>query len=450
LHVSGGAPATPERRGRRSLAATVAHAAPWQAASRASTALLPILVASWFGRSAATDLYNLLTALFVLAGSMVFGCFQDSALVPIVVDVERREPAQLPRLAGALYAYTAVIATALAAAIGAGVWLWFRARLPGAPGPLLAVMAVGFALHLPLLALRSLSAALLAARFSFVPDAIAGAAGVAVTLVVAASCRGLGPGVVPLAIAGGELVAVVLLLAAVRRSGLRVAPTWERPAALARFVRLVGAEIGGAAVVRVNPVIDQMVAQALGVVGGGTMLRLAGDLAGAPAALLGATFLSALLSHLAAAGAEGRRRDLRRTVIRSTLLVAGALAVAAAAMFLARVPLVRVVYGRGAMDAAALARIAHILPYHLIGLPPFGIILVLARAHVSLGNSRILVRMGVLSAASNLVLNLALARFLGLEGVALATSLVNVVVATAFWVRFRARLRERLLQRLRA
>src|SRR6185295_10262061 len=172
------------------------------------------------------------------------------------------------------------------------------------------------------------------------------------------------------------------------------------------------------------------------VAGGGTMLRLTGDLAGMPAALLGSMFLSALLSHLAAAGADGRRADVRRTVVRSVLAVGALFTLAAGLMFALRYPLIRLAYGRGAMDAAALAAMAEILPYHLVGLAPFGVLLVLARAHVSLGNSRIMIGMGALNAIANLALDLALGRALGLAGIALATSLVNGLVAAVFWLRF--------------
>jgi putative peptidoglycan lipid II flippase len=433
-----------------SLAATVGRVAPWQVLYRGLTALVPLLLATWFGRSAETDLYNLFAALFTLAGSLVFASFQDSALVPIVVDVQRRDPAQLPRLAGALIAYTTLIASGLALLIGTAVWLWFRAHVTGSAAALVVPMTIGFSIYLPFLALHSLAAALLAARFRFLPDALAGAIGVGVTLLIAVLVRGHGLAPIPFALAGGELVAAAGLLIALRRSGLPIVLTLARPGALKRFVRLVSSEIGGAAVVRVNPLVDQMMARALGIVGGGTMLRLSGDLSSFPASLLSSTFLSVLLSHLAAAGADGRRFELRRTVLRSVLGVTVVFGVVALALGALRVPLVTLVYGRGAMDAAALARIAHLLPYHLIGLVPFGIVLVLARAHVSLGNSRILIGMGTLNAAANLVLNVLFAHWLGLEGIALATSAVNVVVAWVFWVRLGRRLRAAEMWKRRA
>ena len=55
-------------------------------------------------------------------------------------------------------------------------------------------MAIGFSIYLPFLALHSLAAALLAARFRFLPDALAGAGGVGVTLAIAALVRGHGLG----------------------------------------------------------------------------------------------------------------------------------------------------------------------------------------------------------------------------------------------------------------
>jgi putative peptidoglycan lipid II flippase len=311
-------------------------------------------------------------------------------------------------------------------------------------------MVVGFALYLPILALRSLAAALLAARFRFLPDAFAGAIGVLVTLAIISCARGTGLALVPFALAAGELTAAAWLTVTLHGTGVRIAPTLARPAPLLRFVRLVWSEIGGATVVRINPLVDQMMARALGIVGGGTMLRLSGDLASFPASLLSSTFLSVLLSHLAAAGADGRRHELRRTVTGTIRTVAVVFGATALALYLVRAPLVALAYGRGAMDPAALARMAHLLPYHLVGLVPFGVLLVLARAHVSIGNSRVLVSMGALNAAANLALNLVFVGPLGLEGIALATSMVNGLVAWVFWIRLRARLRVAAPQRQRA
>jgi putative peptidoglycan lipid II flippase len=83
---------------------------------------------------------------------------------------------------------------------------------------------------------------------------------------------------------------------------------------------------------------------------------------------------------------------------------------------------------------------AHLLPYHLVGLAPFGALLVLARAHVALQNSRIMLGMGVLNALLNVGLNVALLPYLGLEGIALSTSATYAVVAVVFAALLRRKL----------
>jgi len=421
---------------RASVLGTVGRVAPWQSVSRAGAALLPILVAAWFGRSAATDLYSLLAAVFTLAGSLIFSCFKDSALVPVLMDLERRQPDAVPRLVGAVGGYALLAASALAVVIGTAVFGWARARLDPALVPLAGPMAAGFSVGLAALALRSLLSALLAARFRFVSEAVGVAIGAAVTVGLAAAAhRRGGVAALPWALAAGELVAAAFLAVAARRAGVRARLNWRRTPELRRLAGLVAAEIGGAAVVRVNPLVDQVMAQALGIVGGGTMLRLSGDLGHAGTSFLGPVFLSILLSHLAQAGAARDHRRFHAILRRSLATVGAALAALSILGSLFREPLVRLVYGRGAMDAVALARMTELLPYHLAGMAPLGLAMILARAHVSLGNSRILIGMGALNALLNLALNFVLVKPLGLAGIALSTSAVSVVVAIVFWIR---------------
>jgi putative peptidoglycan lipid II flippase len=109
-------------------------------------------------------------------------------------------------------------------------------------------------------------------------------------------------------------------------------------------------------------------------------------------------------------------------------------------LFLVRAPLMRFVFLRGEMDAAGVDRMIGLLPYHLVGLAPFGALLVLARAHVATKNSGIMLSMGALNATLNVVFNVVLLKAIGLEGIALSTSCVQLAVAVVFWFRLEARL----------
>src|SRR5215475_7544338 len=102
----------------RSLAALTLRLAPLSLIARAGEALLPILLAAWFGRSGATDVYWFCWACFTLAGSLVFSAYQDSALIPIVVGERATAPARLPALIGALTGNTLVYGAGLALVVG--------------------------------------------------------------------------------------------------------------------------------------------------------------------------------------------------------------------------------------------------------------------------------------------------------------------------------------------
>jgi putative peptidoglycan lipid II flippase len=207
-----------------------------------------------------------------------------------------------------------------------------------------------------------------------------------------------------------------------------------------RVAHLIAHEVGGGAVTRVNPVVDQLMAGLAGVVGAGTMLRYSGDVAMLPTSLLQAALLPVLLSHLSDDFARRDLRTFRRTVVRALASVTGLLLASTALLWLVRGPLLRFVFLRGEMDAEGVERMVRLLPYHLVGLAPFGALLVLARAHVALKNSGIMIGMGVLNAGCNALFNVIMLRFLGLEGIALSTSCVQLAVALVFWFLFEKRL----------
>jgi putative peptidoglycan lipid II flippase len=226
----------------------------------------------------------------------------------------------------------------------------------------------------------------------------------------------------------------------VRASGIAISPTFARPEPVRRIARLVASEVGGSAVTRVNPVVDQLMAAMAGVAGGGTLLKLSGDIASVPTSLLQAALLPVLLTHLSDDFAARDLAKLRATVRRALATVVPLLAIASVLVWAVGRPLLHLVFEHGAMDWAGVERMARLLPYNLVGLAPFGALLILARAHVAAQNSRIMISMGLLNAALNAGLNVALLHVLGLEGIALSTSCTYAVVAVVFALRFEWRL----------
>jgi putative peptidoglycan lipid II flippase len=429
---------------RRGLVKTTLVLMPVHIVFRAGEGLLPFLLAYWFGRNHATDVYNFAWAVFMFAGSLVFSAYHDSALVPILAEARLRDPGSLRKIAGSVLAHTWLFGGALAFIVAAVAFGWFGIRYDGDEFALAAKMVPAFGLQLVALSTKTFFAAMLNAHHTFMPYPVASATSVVVTIAfVAVTGSHIGILSVPIGSLLGEIVAASMLGGVVIRY-LGVVPklTFERPAAVKRFASLVVSEVGGGAVTRINPVVDQLMAGIAGVSGGATLLRYSNDVASMPTSLLQATFLSVLLAHLAEAFAKRDLAHVRATVTRAVFIVLGLLTASAALLFASRSWLLQLLFLHGQMDQAGVERMINIFPYHLAGLGSFGVLLVLARANVALQNSRIMLGMGVLNASMNVLFNTVFLKVLGLEGIALSTSMVHSVIAVVFWFRFQRRLRE--------
>jgi putative peptidoglycan lipid II flippase len=426
---------------RRSIARTALLLLPLQLVSRGTEALLPLLLALWFGRNDTTDVYYFAWAAFALAGSLVFSAFQDSAVVPVLAEVKRTDPKLAPTIRGSLLAHTLALGTALAVVFGAIAAAWFALRYHGAERTVSLTIVPPFSAYLVALSVKTYLSAMLGAEHQYAPLPVASALGAVVTIaVIAAFQRTLGIVAVPWGSLGGELAAIGVLAAAVRGAAIGITPTFARPEPVRRIARLVASEVGGSAITRINPVVDQLMATWAAIAGGGTLLKLSGDVASVPTSLLQAALLPVLLTHLSEDFAARDLAKLRATVRRALGIVVVLFAGASVLVWAVRRPLLHLVFEHGAMDWLGVERMVRILPYHLVGLAPFGALLILARAHVATQNSRIMISMGVLNTALNAGLNAALLPVLGLEGIALSTSFTYAVVAVVFWVRFETRL----------
>jgi putative peptidoglycan lipid II flippase len=419
----------------QSIAGTALRLLPLQAVLRAGEALLPIALAAWFGRGAATDLYYLLAAYYVFAAALLTGAFQDSGAVTVLIDVGNRKPGELAEVAGALLGHTLAISVGLSLSMGVlgAVVFGLTTFSPTLALELVALMSLG----LVATAVRAFYVGFLNSRGMFRAHPIGSGLGMIVTWgLLACSQRTLGVRAIPLATFAGEVVAVTILHGLTRGLRLDIVPSLKRSEPVRRILSLVRLETIGTVITRINPMVDQLMSGLAGVLGGGTLIRYASDVAALPTSILQATVFPVFLSRLA--HEAGRPAQFSGTTRRTLVGVIALLVVAAAFVAAVRRPLCMLLFAHGAMDRAGVDRMADILPWALVGVPPFGALLILARAHVALQNSRIMPSMGVLNASLNLVLNAVFVRFMGLSGILLSTSVTYLVVAAVFWLRLPA------------
>jgi putative peptidoglycan lipid II flippase len=415
------------------LARTALGLLPLQIVLRAGEALLPLALAACFGRSAETDLYYLLASYFVFAAAIVTGAFQDSGAVPVLIEVGASDPGHLPEVTGALLGHT----WAVGGTVGLGMGI-IAAAVAAAASPLKALafeLTAAMAAATVATSVRAFYVGVLNARGAYRAHPVGSGLGMALTWVVLfAGRRAVGILIVPLALGAGEVLSIFVLRAiAVQALGFRVVPNLRRSEPIRRIFALVRLEITGSLITRINPVIDQLMAGLAGVVGGGTLVRYASDVASLPTSILQATLFPVLLTRLAY---EAKRpAEFRATLTKTLAAVVFLLVLAAVAFAAVRHPLCALLFGRGAMDPTGVAQIAGILPWALAGAAPFGALLVLARAHVALQNSRIMPSMGVLNSVLNAAFNALFVGALGLSGIAFSTSVTYLVVAIVFWAR---------------
>lgn len=395
---------------------------------RGGEALLPVLLGAWFGRSSATDTFYQMWASFQLIGSLVFAAYHDSAIIPVLTETRRNSSEILPSLIGSLLVHTVSFGAAVAA-VAAGTW-WGISHA-SVSAHLVTTMLLPFALFVVATGVRSLFNACLQSLHCFFAGPTASAVGMGSSLaIIALAHRSLGVAVVPMALLAGECLAVaVLAWHFLLRRGGSIHLCLSRPAAFWRFVRLAGSEVAGGAITRINPVTDQFVAALTAIAGAGTLLRYSLDVALVPTSILQAVLFPVLLAKASTQFADHRYDEFLDTVRKTLVTVCALLVGASLALAAVRMPLLKFVFLRGNMDLGGVRVMADIMPYHLIGLMPFGALITLARAHSAMGNSQFFWKLGVINASLNLVLDLILVRPLGLPGVALATSLVHAAMA---------------------
>lgn len=103
-------------------------------------------------------------------------------------------------------------------------------------------------------------------------------------------------------------------------------------------------------------------------------------------------------------------------------------------------PIVKLLFGRGAFDPAALKMTSSALFFYAVGMIGFGLREVLSRGFYALKDSRTPMINGVIAVSINIVLNIILSRYLGIGGLSLATSISAIIGSSLLIISLRKKL----------
>jgi putative peptidoglycan lipid II flippase len=159
-----------------------------------------------------------------------------------------------------------------------------------------------------------------------------------------------------------------------------------------------------------------------------------------PLAIFGLAMASVALPTMSKAAAQKNMDEVKGIMNYSIRLIIFILVPAAVGLMIIGLPIIRVLFERGNFDIHASMLTNSALVFYAVGLPAFAIVKVLASAFFSLQQNQVPVKVGVVAMLLNAVLNVVLMQFLGVGGLALATSIASYFNAVALAVILRKKI----------
>jgi putative peptidoglycan lipid II flippase len=225
----------------------------------------------------------------------------------------------------------------------------------------------------------------------------------------------------------GSIVEATLLIRLLRSHGMRLRLRWR---GLDGSVQMVLAQyaplLAGAFLMASAPVVDQSMAAMLpagSVSALGFANRVVSGLAALSANALGAATLPYFSSMTAAGDWAGCRHTLKRY---SVLIAAASVPVTVLLIVFSR-QLVRLLYQRGAFTAADTELVSHIQIFYALQIPFLLLCTLLIRFLSAIRRNKLLMYGCAINIAVNVTLNFALMKIWGVSGIALSTSIVQMV-----------------------
>ncbi|HEY7347999.1 MAG TPA: murein biosynthesis integral membrane protein MurJ [Ktedonobacterales bacterium] len=233
------------------------------------------------------------------------------------------------------------------------------------------------------------------------------------------------------ALAIGQLVGTglqfLIMLALVRKARfsyrpvLRLGSPHVRVALGQLWPMLFGATIGQA-----NPVIDQIVASTLGS-GAISALNYALKVISIPVTMIFMATSQAVLPYFASQAAARDFRSLKKTLNLFLWAIGIITLVVTVGFIVFAQPIITLLFRHGAFTDESAQKTSATLIGLAVGLLPMAWGFMIPRVFNSLHRNDVLLRIAIFTLITNVVLDIALARFLGLPGIGLATSLAYLL-----------------------
>jgi putative peptidoglycan lipid II flippase len=396
--------------------------------------VVAIAVAAVFGANESTDAFYLALAVTLYAFDIARIAF-EGAVIPSVAMYLTQGRHVVDAFLGAAAKYWIIAAGLICvAALGVGLPL-----ASGSPGTGAQAIRYGAALSLVLipLGLSGLGNAVLLAEKRFFVPAVSNAARPAfavVGLLVLPDSWGLWSLIVGYVVGG--VVQLVVVITVLYHRGYRWSLEGSLKEAHAPLKLALPIVIGGL-LINLNPVVDRFIVALALPASNVTIFENAFRTYGALTSLLYSSIGVVLISHWSSMYARRQYSRLARSLRGVGVISVVALLPITAVLVIGAEPIIDLVLGRGAYESADVAITASTFVMFAIGLWPFFAAGIGSRFLYATGKTFIAVTTASIAVVANLIADIVLLQWLGLQGIALATSvtyaLVSLYVLYVLW-----------------
>lgn len=389
-----------------------------------------ILIARYFGTSAAAEAFVVSFKLPNLFRDLLGEGAMNSAIVPVLAEVEKKHgQARMKVLAGSLICVFIVLLIIISV-IGVCLAPWMVRLL--APGFVNGSEAYELTVKLtrilfPFVALIGFAALLMGilnAQKIFAPSA-AGPALLNISMIFALCFVVPSRGIQYLAyfILLGGAAQILIQIPYVLKAGVISFQKIIDPA-LHKIFKLLIPRIWGTAIYQTSVFVDTILASFVSIVGAGgqSALYFSSRLFQLPLSVFGVAIAQAALPTLAAHHADENETEFTRSLNFAVKIVFYLVFPAAVGLAVFSHPIIRILLKRGEFGDYSAGITSSALFFYALGLPACGLIKILVSAFYALHDTRTPVKTASVSLIVNVGCNLALMHWLKIGGLALATS----------------------------
>jgi putative peptidoglycan lipid II flippase len=396
------------------------------------------VIANQFGATHLTDAYLVAYTIPYFLQS-VLGLALVSAIVPVITRyLVKGEQEEAWKIASITMNWTALIMSVLTILGVAGSRPLVKLLAPGfdqATARLAADLTIIMFPSVIVMGVGMLISGVLNARKSFAVAAFAPAFSALIIIVAVITVGGLGIEYLAWGTLASFFGSLLIQLPSLKRAGFRYKWAWSlaHPEVKGIFLNLVPIFMG-TAVNQIYLAINRVFASGLAE-GSISALNYAGKLMNMPMGIFALAISTAIFPTLSEQAVGNNRTALAQTLLKGLRMVILVTIPASAGLMTLRVPIVKLLFERGAFDALATMMTADSLLYFCLGMFAMAGNMVITRAFYAMGDVKTPLYLGLISIAVNVAASFVLVPLLAHSGLALANSLASIFSClTMLWV----------------